>query len=243
MTADTAKAAQTAEVDEWLAFLNNAIGGLRHAAVELHARRAEFEAKRDWFRRRRTGIPRENSVSRALAELFGLIRSQQAISGSGVHAVDLRHISIECERPRPHDPGISDESNPTDLALVLLKDNELDLRIEAKTVLNDSDIRDEYLGQRGLQRFDDSANPYTVQPFGGMMAYVVDSDAETWRRRIAKAVETSVGPNRSSAIKIGSSDHQVSRHQVAVTMGERQLSYRIEVVHFTLEIDAAPPRR
>ncbi len=91
--------------------------GLRHAAALLQMRKTEFEAKKDWFRPRTSGIPRENSVSRALADLFGLIRSEQAISGSGVQAVDLRHISIERERPRPYDPGIGDESKPTDLCL------------------------------------------------------------------------------------------------------------------------------
>jgi hypothetical protein len=40
---------------------------------------------------------------------------------------------------------------------VLLKDNELDLRIEAKTILSDVEIRKHYLGEEGLRRFDDNA--------------------------------------------------------------------------------------
>lgn len=229
--------------DEWIAFVGNAVGGLREAAALLRTRKAEFEAKRDWFRPRTSGIPRENSVSRALADLFGLLRSEQAISGSGVQAVDLRHISIECERPRPYDPGISDESKPTDLCLVLLKDNELDLRIEAKTILSDAEIRKHYLGDEGLRRFDDNANPYTVQPFGGMVAYVVDSDAKTWMAKIGEKMTTAVGASRLSTIKVGVDDHQVSRHRIKVKAGVKEIQRDVDVVHFAIEIDAKPPKR
>jgi hypothetical protein len=234
---------QLASEKEWITFIENAIGGLRQAAEQLQQQKAHFEAKRDWFRRRKTGIPRENSVSRALAELFQQIRSQQVISGSGVQSLDLRHISIQCERPRPHDPGISDEANPTDFSLVLLKNNELDLRIEAKTVLNDAEVRAEYVGVSGLQRFDDSANPYTIQPFGGMVAYVVDSDAKTWTTKIQSEVLKAVGASRSHSIKIGKESHPVSKHHLTLRLQGRTEHYDVDVVHFALEIDSKPPQR
>jgi hypothetical protein len=239
----TAGPKNAADRDEWVAFVGNAVGGLREAAALLQTRKAEFEAKRDWFRPRMSGIPRENSVSRALAELFGLLRSEQAISGSGVQAIDLRHISIECERPRPRDPGISDESKPTDFSLVLLKDNELDLRIEAKTILSDAEIRKHYLGEQGLRRFDDSTNPYTLQPFGGMVAYVVDSDAKTWMAKIGAEMATAVGASRLGTIKVGPDDHHVSRHQIKLKAGANNIRHDVDVVHFAIEIDAKPPKR
>ena len=121
----TSKPAATGETDEWMVFLGNAIEGLRHAAEKVRERRAEFESKSDWFRRTTKEIPRENSVSRALKQMFDLMRAEQNIYGSGVQAVDLRHISIECEKPRPFDRGTSDHSNPTDLSLVLMMNNEL----------------------------------------------------------------------------------------------------------------------
>ena len=181
----TGAGTSTTKAEEWAAFLGNAIGGLHWAAIELRGRKADFETRSDWFRRGRkqAGIPRENSVSQALKQLFDWIRAEQQVTGSGVQVVDLRHIRIECELPRPFDPGISDEAKPTDLAIVLMKDNELDFRIEAKTVLNDAELTSEYLGPRGLQRFDDNSNPYTIQPFGGMVAYVVDADANCGFRR------------------------------------------------------------
>jgi hypothetical protein len=182
-------------------------------------------------------------VSEALAELFEFIRASQAITGSGVQSIDLRHISIALEKRRKHDRGIGRKSNPTDYALVLLEDKELDLRIEAKTILNDAEVRDEYLGRRGLLRFDDNRNPYTVERFGGMVAYVVDSDAKTWARRIASAVANAVGNERSGVLTIASGKHQVSFHHVSVTTDEGTLERDIDVVHFVLEVDASPPQR
>jgi hypothetical protein len=239
----TESIAKTDQADEWMTFLSNAIGGLRLAAARLQIEKEKFETKKDWFRRKTSGIPRENSVSRALAELFCLLRSEQAILGSGIQACDLRHISIECERPRPHDPGISDESNPTDFSLVLLKDNELDFRIEAKTLLKEAEIRSEYLGARGLLRFDDNANPYTLQPFGGMIAYVVDSNAKTWTAKIGSEIAKAVGTTRSTSITIGTDEHPVSHHLITFASGENSLSQEVKVVHFALEIDAKPPKR
>jgi hypothetical protein len=233
------------EAEEWMAFLGNAIGGLHRAAVELRRRKADFETRSDWFRkgRKNAGIPRENSVSQALKQLFDLIRAEQQVAGSGVQAVDLRHIRIECELPRPFDPGISDEARPTDLAIVLMKDNELDFRIEAKTVLNDAELRSEYLGPRGLQRFDDNVNPYTIQPFGGMVAYVVDADAHAWNAKIGRAIAVKLGSARSGTRIIGSVDHHVSRHHVRYDIGTKPVDRHVEVVHFALEIDAKPLKR
>jgi hypothetical protein len=237
------KTAAAAETEEWMAFLANAIGGLRQAAVELRGRKADYESKRDWFRKAKTGIPRENSVSQALKQLFDIIRAEQQISGSGVQPIDLRHIRIECELPRPFDPGISDEANPTDFSLVLMKNNELDFRIEAKTILNDAEVKRHYLSADGLLRFDDNSNPYTIQPFGGMIAYVVDSDAKTWTGKIGSAVAAAVGAGRAGKLKIGNEDHHVSRHKVDYKAGGKAVRRDVDVVHFALEIDAKPPKR
>ncbi|WP_441277226.1 hypothetical protein AB7783_07120 [Tardiphaga sp. 172_B4_N1_3] len=230
------------EEDEWTTFLANAIGGLRIASEELRKKRAKYEKKTDWFRSKKTGIPRENSVTRALADQFKEIRAKQAISGSGAHVLDLRHISIECELPRPFDPGISDEAKPTDIAISMFKDGELDLRIEAKTIVSKADLR-KYVGADGMLRFEDGKNPYTVSPFGGMVAYVVDSDAETWSKEIAEKVASAVGEGRTYSRKIGTADHQVSKHSFALEAEEGSPAYSVDVVHLALEIDAIPSKR
>lgn len=126
---------------------------------------------------------------------------------------------------------------------MLLKDNELDLRIEAKTILSDAEIRKHYLGDEGLRRFDDSTNPYTIQPFGGMIAYVVDSDAQAWTLKIGSAVAAAVGAGRAGTLKIAGEDHHVSRHKVDYKAGGKAVRRDVDVVHFALEIDARPPKR
>lgn len=229
--------------EEWLTFLGNAIEGLRLAAVKVREEKERFEAYSDWFRPTSNDIPRENSVSQALKQMFDEIRAEQQISSSGVQVVDLRHIKIECERPRPFDVGISDTANPTDLSLVLMKDNELDLRIEAKTVLNETEMKAEYLGKRGLRRFDDNSNPYTVQPYGGMVAYVVNSDAATWTTMLGAAVEQAVGAKRYGKLNIRNEDYHVSRHRVRYKGRGNVVRQDVEVLHVAIEIDAKPPRR
>ena len=104
MSRSTLDAVQSAE---WAEFLSNAIGGLHVAADELKLKRAKYEAKTDWFRKGKAGIPQEEAVSQALAELFAYRRAKQALSDPADGDVDLRHISIVCETPRPLDPGIS----------------------------------------------------------------------------------------------------------------------------------------
>ncbi len=237
------RGAGESQKEEWLTFLGSAIEGLRGAAAKVRKDKNCFEAYSDWFRKSSKEIPRENSVSRALKQTFDELKAEQLIAASGVQAFDLRHISLECEKPRPFDRGISDDSNPTDLSLVVMKDSELDLRIEAKTVLSESEVRTEYLGTRGLRRFDDNSNPYTVQPYGGMIAYVVDSDAATWTTAIGSAVEKSVGAKRYGRLRIGGEDHHVSRHQVDYRGRGRAVRQDIEVLHLAIEIDAKPPRR
>lgn len=234
-------AADTA-ADEWEAFVINAVRGLQAAASLLRERRPEFESRKDWFRRSKGGIPRENSVSQALANMFEVLRARQNLEGAGSAEADLRHISIQCEKPRPFDSGISDASNPTDYSLVLLKDRELDLRIEAKVLLSQSEITSEYLGTRGLKRFEDASNPYTVSPFAGMVAYVVDDDESTWRSRISSEIERLVS-GACRKVPMPGGEHTVSSHHLKHSLAGTPCSLRIDVLHFVIEIDAVPARR
>ncbi|SCB30349.1 hypothetical protein GA0061099_1004451 [Bradyrhizobium yuanmingense] len=230
------------QVDEWATFLANAIAGVRAASEQMRARRAKHEKRIDWFRDKKSGIPRENSVTRAIADEFKRLKARQGISGTGVQPMDLRHISIECEVPRPYDPGISDKAKPTDIAFSLFKDGVLDLRIEAKTITSIADLKT-YIGSEGLLRFEDGSNPYTVAPFGGMVAYVVDEDADSWDRRIASRLKEALGAERTYVTTIGTAIHQVSTHNFVLTTDEGTAAYEVGVVHLAIEIDAVPSRR
>ena len=141
------------------------------------------------------------------------------------------------------DPGISDKSKPTDLSLTIVKDTELDLRIEAKTVVDETEVQREYLGPRGLERFEDHSNPYTIEPYGAMLAYVVDNNAQTWVTQIAAQMEKKLGAARCSALEIGTQTQPVSLHQINPRSEGGGSVKNIRVVHFALEIDAKPPMR
>lgn len=240
MSHSTLGAVQSAE---WAEFLGNAIGGLHVAADDLKLRRAKYEAKKDWFRKGKTGIPQEEAVSRALADLFAYRRAQQALSDPADGDVDLRHISIACETPRPLDPGISKQAKPTDYTIILMRESELDLRIEAKTVLDEREIKAEYLGLRGLKRFDDASNPYTISSYGGMVAYVVNHDAPTWSTKISTALLAEIGTDRAGSIELGAREHHISKHSVPVATREMTGNIEVNVVHFVLEVEASPSRR
>lgn len=216
----------------WAAFLDNSISGLTKAGERLRENIGNYETKSDWFRPKNKEIPRENSVSRALADIFNKIRSEQVIQGDS-DLIDLRHIIAECEIPRPLDRGMADEAKPTDFRLTMVYDGQLDLRIEAKTVLTEREIRDSYLGTEGLRRFEDAVNPYTIAPYGGMVAYVVDQDKIKWGQRISKELK---GKYSAKSTEMCQDVHYVSSH---VFDSDKS----VDVLHFVIEIDAMPSRR
>jgi hypothetical protein len=234
------------EADEhWPAFLQNAIWGLEEAGklIQTTERRQQLEKRKDWFRGKKSTIPRENSVSRALADAFNVVRAQKEISSNGISQHDLRFISIECEVPRPHDPGISDKANPTDLRLLLLPLGDFDLRIEAKTIRNIRELRNDYLGSEGVLRFQNGDNPYTTSPHGGMAAYVLDANADEWRQTIKDAVAAhheSAGQQFTD--KAGVERH-TSVHRFDHVVDGETTQYTVNVFHLVFEIEARPSLR
>ncbi|OLP44766.1 hypothetical protein [Rhizobium oryziradicis] len=234
------------DADEyWSSFLQNAIWGLEEAGKLLQTteRRHELEGRKDWFRSKNSVVPRENSVSRALADAFNVVRAQQELSSNGSSQHDLRFISIECEVPRPRDPGISDKAKPTDLRLLLLPLGNFDLRIEAKTVRNIRDLRNDYLGSEGIRRFENGENPYTISPHGGMAAYVLDADADDWRQKIKDAVaaqhDSAELPFRDKA----GIERHTSVHCFDHVINGETKHFTVNVFHLVFEIEARPSLR
>jgi hypothetical protein len=225
--------------DEWNVVLTAAVVGLTKAAKALQDRLADFECKSDWFKPRSKNIPREPSVSRALTDLMNEMWADQQVHGSGYREGDVRHLRVECERPRPKDPGLSDHSKPTDFSIVIINESILDLRLEAKTIVKHSDIARDYLGSKGLERFEDSVNPYTLQRYGGMIAYVVDQTDDYWISEIDSRLAEKLGSTRCRRLEIDGRNLPISTHSLNYD-GD---SYDISVVHLALEIDAKPSLR
>ena len=70
-------------------------------------------------------------------------------------------------------------------------------------MVDETEVQREYLGPRGLERFEDHSNPYTIEPYGAMLAYVVDNNAQTWVTRIAAQMEKKLERHKRPALEIG----------------------------------------
>lgn len=236
--------------DQWIGFLEKALWGLEQAAERLRNAdtRAELELAGDWWRKaqksgamRGVEIPEETAVSGALQELFDEICSEQEICGTG--GMDLRHFHFHAERRRKTDPNRGRMTKPTDIAIIFRAHEVYDLRIEAKTLVHEAEITSQYMSDRGLLRFEDAGNPYTTKPYGGMIAYVVKDDTETWANRVLEGLQTQFGVARVSQVEIGKTARMVSQHSYeTIKDGCRRIN-KVAVVHLVAEIEARPSQR
>lgn len=235
------------EDEAWSGFLERALWGLRRAATAVHTPegRARHRAKRGYWRRpTRLGgiagvrIPSETAMSEALVREFKTIAADQYVSGRRADEPDLRHFHIAVEQYRQLDPAIGDHSNPTDIAIELREGLVFDLRIEAKTVATEGQVRTGYIDE-GLTRFDDADNPYTVERFGAMIAYVVTDDEATWEGRVGTGVTAYVGSERIGATPLSGRSFVTSTHRfIPLANGPDEIEVR--VVHFVFPVEADP---
>ena len=237
--------------DSWRRFLEDAIGGLRGAARRLETAqiRQHYEARRGWFGRARRDqggrrIPKEESISHALVEVLERMRAEQMIEGRLETEINLTRMDFQIEVPRRIEEGIGSQSLPTDIMIAVIHDD-LDLRIEAKNILKASEISGEYLGERGLRRFDDIRSPYTIERFGCMVAYVMDDDAARWQARINQAIRDSAPPLTVLTTTIAEEELMTTSHdrEVDSPLHGIKKHCRTDVLHFVLEFEAKPSLR
>jgi hypothetical protein len=239
------------EDDIWIKFLRSVVAGLREAARRIGGEelRPHYEARHGWFGRARKGqggsrIPNEEAISQALVEVLARMRSEQLVEGRLRDGIDLTRMEFHIEAPRRIEEGIGTRALPTDMMIAVVQD-EIDLRIEAKNVVRVSEITREYLGPRGLGRFEDMRSPYTMERFGGMLAYVMDDDAAKWQARIDQTIRAARPPLtvlsttvRGESLMTTSHDRQVD----SPLHGLRQRC-RTDVIHLVLEFEADPSLR
>jgi hypothetical protein len=244
-------AATAIENDLWLRFLENAIGGLREAARRIGCAelRAHYEARLGWFGKARRDlggarIPKEEAVSHALVEVLKSIRSEQLVEGRTNSHIDLTKMDFQIEVPRRFEEGIGSRSLPTGIMIAVTHD-EIDLRIEAKNLVKDSDITSEYLGRNGLRRFDDVRSPYTIERFGGMVAYVMDEDAVRWRGRVDQAISGARPPLTVLTTIVAGEALTTTSHEREIDSPLHQIKERCrtDVIHLVLEFEANPSLR
>lgn len=236
----------------WTGFLERALWGLEQAAGRLSEpeTRARMEAAPDWWRKpvrsgplRGIEIPEETAVSGALEALFEEIRADQQISGPTHGQEDLRHVHLVLEKRRPRDRAIGKKTKPTDIAIILAAEEHFDLRIEAKTLVEEADIRAEYLSDRGLLRFEDADNPYTDAPYGGMLAYIVSDDSAVWQDRIRRGLNAGIGAARIAQMSVGGRPRMTSTHSFPEVKDGVARTVTVNVLHLVAEIEAKPSRR
>ena len=241
----------SAEEDLWARFLENAIGGLREAARRIGCTdlRPHYEARNGWFGKARKGhggsrIPKEEAISQALVEVLKKIRSEQIIEGWPGVGIDLTKMEFQSEVPRRVDDSIGPKAQPTDIMIAIVHD-EIDFRIEAKSVLNSSDVSGEYLGECGLGRFDDVRSPYTTERFGGMLAYVVNEDAVRWQTRIGQALRNAQPPLTVLITTIAGEVLTTTTHdrEIDNPLHRFKERCRTDVIHLVLEFEASPSLR
>ena len=236
----------------WLGFLERALWGLEQAAARLRESdvQAEFEAATDWWRHpiksgalKGTEVPEETAVSGALEKLFERLAADQLISGPSSDEADLRQFSFVTEKRRVFDPAIGKKTKPTDIAIILKAGEIFDLRIEAKTLVSEKDVESEYLSERGLLRFEDASNPYTVEPFGGMLAYIVRDPTPLWEERVRSNLLMKFGTERIRQAEIGTRVMTTSRHSFVIAEKGGARTIEVDVLHLAVEIEARPSFR
>ncbi|TWA82229.1 hypothetical protein FBZ85_102605 [Azospirillum brasilense] len=186
----------------------------------------------------RVRVPSETAMSEAIVREFETIAADQVISGRKSGEPDLRHFHIAVEQFRQLDPAIGEYSNPTDIAIKLREGLIFDFRIEAKTVAAEGQIKTGYIN-KGLKRFDDADNPYTIERFGAMIAYVVTDDESTWEGRVSEVVTAYVGSTRIGTTLLSGRSFFTSTHRFVPT-AKAPDEIEVRVVHFVFPVEADP---
>ncbi|WP_026605650.1 hypothetical protein [Methylocapsa acidiphila] len=189
-------------------------------------------------------VPSEEAISEALCTEMEKIRDEIVLkklpADATMAGVDM--LAVASEQPRKIKTGIGKHSKPTDIRIYRLNSEKLDLRIEAKVVLRNADLKNSYLSGNGLKRFSDPKEPYTDHEIGGMVAYSVTDDKATWLTRIDDALRASTPPVPTFRHHIQTSPDETlfSRVPYAITTSLRN---EVLVFHVVLEFMCEPDAR
>ena len=210
----------------------------------------ELRKLEGWWRNKRVKVggteclvPSEEAISEALWAEMENIRDEMTLRigafDPSMSGVDLLQVSPES--PRKVRKGIGEKSKPTDIRFYRTGSEILDLRVEAKVVLKESDLKP-YLSKDGLKRFSDEDEPYTTHEIGGMIAYALTSDKSTWINRIEGALKNEKPPLETfrQRVKTISDETLFSRVPCKLTSTARD---QVLVFHVVLEFECEPKER
>ena len=175
-----------------------------HRRVSTTERQRELRGIDGWWRSnkkvRLNGklclVPSEEAISEALCREMEAIQREIVLQifpkSTDPSMASIDTLQVCPEQPRRIASGIGKKAKPTDIRFYRIGSAVLDLRVEAKVLLSENDIKKAYLSKNGIKRFSDARDPYTEQEIGGMLAYVVTDDRLIWLGRIEGAMRASV---------------------------------------------------
>lgn len=189
-------------------------------------------------------VPSEEAITEALCVEMEKIRNELVVQGmrGDRRLAGIDTLAVASDQPRNMKTGIGKKSKPTDIRFYRLNSEALDLRIEAKVLIRQADIKSAYLSKKGLLRFSDAREPYSDHEIGGMVGYAVTDSTTKWLSRIEQALQSSAPPYPTFRYQLQSlaDDTLFSRVPYKVQTGTRN---EVLVFHIVLEFVCDPDAR
>lgn len=190
-------------------------------------------------------VPEETAVSEAIVEQMEVVKKEFILSSGDLNPdiAGIDNLEFHAEAPRNKKTGIGRRAKPTDFRFYRSGIGGFDLRIEAKVITKNSEVKSHYLSKEGLGRFSDSREPYTDDLVGGMVAYTMTESEKVWEERI----KTDLSLLNTS---IQTFHHAVHPHTRQILFSKVPFSHldnpnrnEVLVFHFVLEFDCSPSAR
>ncbi|KAB2699924.1 hypothetical protein [Brucella lupini] len=191
-------------------------------------------------------VPEETAISEALRDEMENAKRDLMLrrAALGPEVADIDSLEFHTEAPRRQKTGIGRKAKPTDFRFYRSGLGDIELRIEAKVIVKDKDITDQYLSLHGLGRFSDPKEPYTDELVGGMVAYTVTDDRGAWSKKIdaGMAAATPVIPTFHHSLPQEGGDTTLFC-RVPYTHAKFPPQAEVLVFHLVLEFDCHPEAR
>jgi len=244
---------QTARVLVWERMLHQSLMLLSQAQQRVcsPSLQKELQELDGWWRTARTKlrgktcrVPSEEAITEALCVEMEKIRKELIVQGlrGNRRLAGLDSLAVAPDQPRNMKTGIGKKSKPTDIRFYRLNSEALDLRVEAKVLIREGDLKASYLSKKGLQRFSDVREPYTDNEIGGMVAYAVTDSQDEWTARIEHALQSSAPPYPTFKYQLDSLPTDTLFSRVPYTV-RASIRNEVLVFHFVLEFVCEPDVR
>ncbi len=189
-------------------------------------------------------VPSEEAITEALCVEMENIRKELIVQGlrGDRRLAGLDSLAVAPDQPRNIKTGIGKRSKPTDIRFYRLNSEALDLRVEAKVLIREGDLRATYLSKKGIQRFSDVREPYTDNEVGGMVGYAVTDSEDTWAARIEQALQSSTPPYATFWHQLDTLPKKTLFSRVPYTV-RASMRNEVLVFHVVLEFVCDPDAR